>query len=338
MKKGDGRSIPRDAQEHYRFQALDLKKKKWKTNKIAEAFGVHPNSVSRWFGKVDKQGKNSLKKTKAKGNEPKLSIDEWKQILSYMKEDATGYGFETPLWTSKRIKQLIKIKLNKSMHISRICDWLKRLKISPQVPNRQASEKDEKLANKWLKEEWPKIKEICRRQQAILYFQDEAGISLTPVLGRTWAPVGKTPTIKVTGKRGGFCVSSAISPCGRMVFRIEKKKVNAQVHIDFLSKIILQHPRRKIVIISDNAPSHKAKLVKEFEMSNKKRISIFHIPSYSPELNPDEHVWAYLKAHKLVAHQAKSTDELKILTKKKMWNIQKSPKRVSSFFMKSILT
>lgn len=338
MKKRDGRSIPRDAQEHYRFQALDLKKKGWKTQKIAEAFGVHPNSVSRWFGKADKHGKDSLKKTKAKGNEPKLNSKEWKQIISYLKEDATTYGFETPLWTSKRIQQLIKIKLNKNMHISRICDWLKRLKISPQVPNRQASEKDEKLANKWLKEEWPKIKEICRRRQAILYFQDEAGISLTPVLGRTWAPVGKTPTIKVTGKRGGFCVSSAISPGGRMVFRIEKKKVNAQVHIDFLSKIILQHPRRKIVIISDNAPAHKAKLVREFEMSNKKRIAIFHIPSYSPELNSDEHVWAYLKAYQLVAHQAKNTEELKMLTKKKMQNIQNSPKIVSSFFKKDILT
>jgi len=338
IKKGDGRRISREALEHYRFQAIDLKKKNWKTNKIAEAFGVHPNSVSRWFGKADRHGRDSLRSTKAKGKNPKLSIEEWNQIIFWMKEDATIYGFETPLWTSKRIKQLIKIKLNKTLHISRICDWLKRLKISPQVPNRQAVEKDEKLADKWLKEEWPKIKALVRRQQAALYFQDEAGISLTPVLGRTWAPVGKTPTIKVTGKRGGFCVSSAITPGGRMLFRIEKKRVNAQAHIDFLSKIILQHPRRKIVIISDNAPAHKAKLVKEFEMSNEKRITIFHIPAYSPELNPDEHVWAYLKAHKLVAHQAQNTKELKYLTRKKMQAIQRSSNLINSFFMQNNLT
>ena len=57
----------------------------------------------------------------------------------------------------------------------------------------------------------------------MLYFQDESGVSLTPVLGKTWAKKGKTPKIKVTGNKGGFCVTSAISPAGRMVFRIEKE-------------------------------------------------------------------------------------------------------------------
>lgn len=338
MKRDDGRSISRETLENYRFQAVKLRKKGWKVTKIAEAFGLHVKSVSRWFVKLSKHGEDGLKTKKAKGKEPKISLEEWKQIISWMKEDATNYGFETALWTSKRVKNLIKMKLNKTIHISRICEWLKRLRISPQIPNRQAKQKDEKLADKWLEEEWPKIKSFVRRQQAILYFQDEAGISLIPVLGRTWAPIGKTPIIKVTGKRGGFCVSSAISPGGRMVFRIEKKKVNAQVHIDFLSKIISQHPKRKIVIISDNAPAHKAKLVKEFEMSNKKRITIFHIPAYSPDLNPDEHVWAYLKAHKLVAHRAQNTQELKHLTRKKMQGIQRSPKLINSFFMQNKVT
>src|SRR3989338_8648991 len=290
MKRVDGRSVPRGALEHYRFQALELRKKGWKETKIAEAFGLHEKNISRWFVKKNKYGEKSLKSTKAKGKKPKISIEEWKQIISWMKEDATTYGFETPLWTSKRVKNLIKIK------------------------------------------------SLIRRQQAVLYFQDEAGISLIPVLGRTWAPIGKTPTVKVTGKRGGFCVSSAISPGGRMLFRIEKKKVNAQAHIDFLSKIILHHPKRKIVIISDNAPAHKAKLVREFEISNKKRITIFHIPSYSPDLNPDEHVWAYLKAHKLVAHQAQNTDELKDLVKRKMQSIQKSSNLINSFFMQNKVT
>ncbi len=172
----------------------------------------------------------------------------------------------------------------------------------------------------------------------MLYFQDESSVSLVPVLGATWAKKGETPKVKVTGNRGSICLSSAISPAGRMVFRIEKKKVDAQAHIDFLSKIILHHPRRKIVIISDNAPSHKAKLVREFEISNKKRISIFHIPSYSPDLNPDEHVWARLKAYDLVAHQAQNTDELRKLVKRKMENIQRSPNLINSFFMQNKVT
>ena len=338
MKKSDGRSISREALENYRFQALKLRKKGWKVTKIAEAFGLHVKSVSRWFVRKNKYGEKSLKSTKAKGNTPKFSKEEILQLISWLKEDARSFGFSTPLWTCKQIQIVAKRKFEKSISIPSLWELLKKLKLSPQKPKKQAKEKNEKLADKWLKEEWPKIKVIVRRQQAMLYFQDEAGVSLIPFMRTTWAPIGKTPVVKVTGKKGGLCVSSAISPAGRMIFRIEKGRMTAQTYIDFLSKIILQHPRRKIVIVADNAPIHKAKLVKEFILSNKKRISIFYIPSYSPELNPDEHVWAYLKAYELVAHQAQNKEELKKIVNLKMQKIAKKEELIHSFFMQNKVT
>lgn len=337
MKK-DGRSISRDALENYRFQALKLRKKGWKVTKIAEAFGLHVKSVSRWFVKASKHGEKSLRSTKANGNKPKLSGLEVLKMIEWLKDDARKFGFANPLWNCKQIQNLIKKKFNKSISIPGIWKILGRLKLTPQKPKKQAIEKDERLANKWLKEEWPKIKTIVRRQQAMLYFQDEAGVSLIPYLRTTWAKKGETPVAKVTGKKGGICVSSAISPAGRMVFRIEKGKMTSQTHIDFLSKIILQHPRRKIVVISDNAPIHKAKLVKEFILSNEKRISLFHIPAYSPELNPDEHVWCYLKAYELVAHQAQNKEELRKVVNAKMHKIARKENLIHSFFMQNKVT
>ena len=167
----------------------------------------------------------------------------------------------------------------------------------------------------------------------MLYFQDESGISLTPVLGRTWAPKGKTPKVKVTGKRGGFCVTSAISPAGKLIFRIEKEKIKANEHIEFLMKILKQHPNRKIIVVEDSAPVHKAKIVDKFVEQNKKRFAVYRLPSYAPELNPTEHVWAYLKAHELKTHQAQSADELKHLTKRKMQSIQRRKELIYSFFI-----
>ncbi len=337
-KRSDGRSISRETLENYRFQALKLRKKGWKVTKIAEAFGLHVKSVSRWFVKALKYGEKSLKSTRARGNSSKLSTEEILQILGFLKEDARNYKFPNPLWTCKQIQIIIKNKFDKYMSIPSIWELLKRLNLSPQKPRKIALEKDERLANKWLKEEWPKIKAITRRQQAMLYFQDEAGVSLIPFMRTTWAPKGKTPIIKVTGKKGGICVSSAISPAGRMIFRIEKGKMTAQTYIDFLSKIILQHKYRKIIVISDNAPIHKAKLVKEFILSNKKRILLFHIPTYSPELNPDEHVWAYLKNYELVAHQAQNKEELKKIVRNKMNKIASKENIIHSFFMQNKVT
>ena len=338
MKKRDGRSIPREALEHYRFQAIELRTKGWKVNKIAEAFGIERETVSRWISKAEKYGKNSLKSRKAKGAKPKLSIEQKEEIINCLKKSAMEFDFETPLWTSKRVKQLILKKFNISIHISKICQWFKKIGLSPQKPEKESPKKDNKLIKRWFKEEWPKIEKHRRRWQAILYFVDEAGISLIPYVGKTWAPKGKTPIISVTGKRGGFCVSSGITSAGKLIFRIENGKVNSSTHLDFLQKIIKQHPKRKIIVIEDNASSHKSYLIRGFIESNKKRFVLYHIPPYSPETNPDEHIWSYLKTYELKAHQAQTTKELKRLTYKKLQKIQRNKELVSSFFRKKYVS
>jgi transposase len=336
--KKDGRSIPRTTMEHLRFRAMKLRKKGWKVNDIAESFGLNRGSVSRWFTKFKRRGKKALKRTKAKGGKTKLNIENKKQILKWLKKSATDFGFETPLWTCLRVKQLIKKKLGISIHKSNVWEWLRKWNQTPQKPKRKAKECNEKEMKRWVEEEWPKIKKHARRWQAMIYFQDEAGISLTPVLGKTWAPKGKTPTVEVTGKRGGFCLTSAITLVGRMVFRIENKKINADLHIEFLKQIIKHHPNRKIIVVEDQAPSHIAKKVGAFVEENKRRFAVYYLPSYSPELNPDEHVWAYLKNHGLKDHQAQSTAELKKLTISKMKSIQRKKGRVKSFFYGSYVT
>ena len=336
MKK-DGRSVSRETLEQYRFRALELREKGWKVNKIAEAFGLSSGSVSHWFTKVERNGKESLRSRKAKGKEPKINLEERLEIIEWVKEDARSFGFPTPLWTCKQIQILIKKRFEKTISISNVWELLRKANLTPQKPKKIAFEKDEKAVEKWIREEWPKINAIVRRRQAMLYFQDEAGVSLIPYLRTTWAPKGEKPIIKVTGKKGGVCVSSAISPAGRMVFRIEKGRMTSETYIDFLAKIILQHPRRKVVVISDNAPIHKSKVIQSFLLSNQKKISLFNIPSYSPELNPDEHVWSYLKTYELAAHQAQNKNELRKIVDKKMRKIAKKETLIQSFFMKDYM-
>ena len=331
----DGRSVPRETLEHYRFRAVELRKKGWKIKDIADAFGLLRTSVSHWFMKANQYGINSLKRTKARGKEPKLTREDKAKILSWLKQSAVDFGFETPLWTGKKVQQLIKKQLEKSLHVTNVREWLRKWNLTNQKPKHRATQHDERAVKRWLKNEWPKIKEHRRRWQAMLYFMDESGVSLTAVMGKTWAPKGKTPVVKTTGKRGGLCVTSAISPAGKMTFRIEKEKINANNHINFLIQIMEQHPHRKIIVVEDNAPSHIAYAVKSFVASQQNRIAVYYLPSYSPELNPDEHVWAYLKAHKLKTHQAQTTKELKHLVKRKMQGIQRKNNLVSSFFMHS---
>jgi len=81
---------------------------------------------------------------------------------------------------------------NKKLHTTNIMRLLQRTGLTPQKPERRASQREDAVVERWLEEEWPRIKAHCLRWHAMLYFQDEAGISLTPVMGKTWAPKGKT--------------------------------------------------------------------------------------------------------------------------------------------------
>lgn len=333
MKKSDGRSISREALEDYRFRALELREKGWKVNKIAEAFGLHRGSVSHWFTKAERSGKESLKRKKARGAAPKLNKEDKKQIASWLRKSAMKFGFETPLWDCKRVQKVIKQKLKKEISISSLWETLRKWNLTPQKPEKIALERSQRKVTEWLNNQWPKIQEHRRRWQAMLYFQDESAVSLVPVLGRTWSPKGETPKIKVTGNRGSIAVSSAISPAGRMLFRIEKKNVNSETFIDFLRQIMRSHRWRKVIIITDNSPSHTAKAVKEFIEQNNNKIAVYYLPTYSPDLNPDEEVWKYLKNVKLKAHQARNKEEFRPLVLSKMRSIQRKPEVIMSFFM-----
>ena len=337
MKKRDGRSISRETLEYLRKQSIKLWKKDKEIEDIADFCGVHFTAIYKWIRIYKQIGKNGLNRRKAKGAESKLNKEDKKQIISWLKKSAMEFGFETPLWDCKRIQKVIKKELNKKIVTSSLWENLRKWNFTPQKPEKEALEKDIRKVKKWLKEEWPKIEEHRRKWQAMLYFQDESSVSLVPVLGKTWAKKGETPKIKVTGNRGSICLSSAISPAGRMVFRIEKGTVNSETFVDFLKQIIKNHKWRKIIVVTDNYPAHDSAYVNNFIEQNKNKIAVYYLPTYSPDLNPDEDVWKYLKNVKLKAHQARNKKEFKPLVLSKMHSIQRKPNLIKSFFSGNIL-
>jgi len=328
-----GRQLSHNVLESYRFRAVDLWKQGEKITKIAYFFGLNRVTVADWIGEYRKHGKKVLYSKKAKGPEPKLTQKEIMRIFHCIRKPATEFGFDTPLWTCRRLHQLIKQQTRKELHASNVWRWLIKCGFTSQKPERAALEADPKEQKMWIEKEWPEILEKARQWRAIIYFQDEAGVSLTAVLGKTWAKKGKTPVVSTTGKKGNFCVSSAISPSGRMVFRIEKETVNAKVFISFIKQVMEHHPKRKIIMIIDKAPPHIAKSVDDFAEQNKNRLAVYRLPSYSPKLNPDEQVWKHLKHNKLKAHQIKSKKEFKPFLVSKMKSIQMSHHTVKSFFI-----
>ena len=327
-----GKQLLHEVLEHYRFRAVELHKAGEKVKDIARFFGIHPNSVSRWLVTYHQNGEKALHSRKATGRPPKLTWEEFNGVLSDLRQPATDFGFETPLWTCKRVRHLIHQQTGKRLDASNVWRWLGKLGLSNKKPERRVMEQNPREAKRWLKKEWPKTLAHARRWQAVLYFEDEAGVSLTPVLGKTWCPKGKGVTVHVTGKRGGLCVSSAISLRGHLVFRIERGRVNTATFLEFLTQIRQHHLRRKVIVVVDRGPAHISGGMKKNAIKHEKSFALYYLPPYSPELNPTEHVWGYLKERKMKTHTAKTREELKSKTLASMRSIQMQPSLVRSFF------
>lgn len=274
----------------------------------------------------------ALRRRKATGRPHKLDCTRYgAKILRIVMKPATTFGFESPLWTCRRIMDVLRRELKLVVSVPTVWRGLRRLRLSCQKPERRAIERDPAKRKTWLEEEWPEIKRLAKQEQALIFFEDEAGIHLTPTVGHSWGRVGHRPTVPVTGKRGCISTMSAISPDGRLFFVIPKEKVNASVFITFLKGLLGEYPRRKLFVVADQASSHTAAATRDF-VTSQPRLRLFFLPPYSPDLNPDEQVWNHLKNHELCAHDATNKVVLRKKTQRALRRMRACPSLLRSCF------
>ncbi|MFC2000645.1 IS630 family transposase [Chloroflexota bacterium] len=208
---------------------------------------------------------------------------------------------------------------------------MNQLGLSPQKPLWRAFQKDPERVEKWVNEEYPKIRALARKEKADIFFGDEAGVRSDFHSGKTWAVRGKTPIVATTGARFGCNVVSAISPRGSMRFMLIEGRLTSDVFIAFLKRLIHNWPR-SIFLIVDGHSVHKSAAVSRFVASTKGRLQLFCLPPYSPELNPDEQVWNHLKNHGVGKQPVTGPDQLKRLIRSHLRRIQNLPSLLRSFF------
>jgi transposase len=242
-----------------------------------------------------RDGKEALISRKASGPQSKLTEKQHKRLYKMITEkNPQQLQFDFALWSLPLIAELIERKFHVVLHKTTVSRILHGMGLTPQVPVRQAYRRNEKECQTWATKEFPEIVRQIRKKQAVLLFSDEAGVQENSPIGRTWAVRGQTPVVRASGKRTRVNVISAISPRGRLWFRCYNGTLTAKKYIEFL-RCILQDIRGEIFLIIDSHPAHVAAATRQFITAHSKRLHIFYLPGYAPDLNPDEHVWAHLK-------------------------------------------
>ncbi|MBI5059915.1 IS630 family transposase, partial [candidate division KSB1 bacterium] len=233
------------------------------------------------------------------GRQPSLSGEQMQKLYRIIAEkNPLQLSFEFALWTRSMVRKVIIDRFGVTLSESQVGRLLRQMGMSPQRPLHRAYQRDPERVEKWLNEEYPAIRALAREEGAQIFFGDEAGVRSDYHSGTTWAPMGETPVVETTGARFGVNLVSAISSKGQLRFMLVDGKMTAEKFIKFLKRLIDKQDK-PVFLIVDGHPTHKAKAVSKYIEATNGRLRLYHLPPYSPDLNPDELVWNHLKNHKI---------------------------------------
>lgn len=144
--------------EDRRLHAIGLLGKGFQPVDIARRLKVDRRSVRRWKASFLKAGEGAIKAKPAPGRPPRLDSRGKRKLERELLWGAQRAGYPNDLWTCPRIAALIRQKFRVEYHVHHIPRLLRSLGWSPQKPEKRARERDEKAVQKWIKEDWERIK------------------------------------------------------------------------------------------------------------------------------------------------------------------------------------
>jgi transposase len=300
---------------------------------VAEFLGVKQQVISRWncIYKADGLAGLRMKSRANLSDKMKVKVEQGKAIRKIILEktpDQLNFGFM--LWTREAVKLTLKKIYKIELSLSATGRLLKRLGLSPQKPMKKAYEQSNSKVRSWIKTEYPNIQSRAKKMGAEIHWGDEMGIRSDDQIGRTYGKVGKTPVVKVSGKRFRTNMISTITNRGKLRFMVFNERFTTEVCIDFLKRLI-KGSKQMIFLILDGHPVHKSKRVKQWLEDNKAAIEVYILPSYSPELNPDEYLNQDIKQYsrkRRPENQAALVESLRSYLKSN----QKKPEKIKNFF------
>lgn len=298
--KEDGRKMSKEQLTTARRRAMKLLDAGWRQADAAQAVGMHVRTVRQWGQHRRQYGTKSLladARGRRVGDGRTLAATQERQIQTLIRDklpDQLKLPFA--LWTRRAVAQLIEMRYGIRLPVRTMGEYLKRWGFTPQKPIKKAYEQQPKAVKKWLAETYPGIAAQARQEKAEIYWGDQTGVNNQPNAPRGYAPKGQTPTVNQRSKRFGFSVMSAVTNRGSVRWMVYKGALHSALLIQFMVRLLRQAGGRKVYLLLDNLRVHHSAPVKEWLAQHAAQIAVHHLPSYSPELNPDERLNRALKS------------------------------------------
>ena len=335
MKRIDARRLSPQAQEDLRRRVVRaVSEQGMGVVEAARTFGVSRMSVHRWMSAVGEQGLSSLK-SRPRGRPRSIQLAPH-QAATTVRMILAGCPDQLrlpfALWTREAVQMLLKRKFGVQILVWTVGRYLKRWNLSPQKPLRRAFEQDPIAVRRWLDEEYPAIRAQAKAVGAEIWWGDEMGVRSDHQAGTSWGRVGETPIVPGTGRHFGCNMISALTNRGHLAFMLFDGKFNTPLFLNFLRRL-LRVAKRRVFLIVDRHSVHKAAKVVAWMEANVKKIRLFYLPAYSPQLNPDELVNQDVKTNAIGRRRAHDKAELKANLRAYLKSTQRRPDVVRSYFL-----
>jgi transposase len=331
----DARSLSQDAKEALRRRAVSAVLSGMRQNQVARALGVSAYAVTLWMSAYRVSGESALaakKKGPPKGFGKKLTDRQERQVYRWViGKHPEQLRLPFALWTRDAVRELVEQRFGVRLGLSTVGGYLKAWGFTPQKPVRKAFEQSSSAVQKWLAESYPAIQKRAKAEGAEIYWADEMGLRSDHQTGRSYSPKGRTPVIPGTGQRFSANMISAVTNRGHMCFMVFGEGFRVKVFTGFLRRMVKQ-AKRKVFLIVDGHPVHRAKLVQAWRTKHVQELEIFYLPSYSPELNPDEMLNNDVKSNALGRRRPKDRPEMVANLRSYLRSTQRRPDVVRSFF------
>lgn len=332
MKKTDGRKLSPQVMEEIRKRAVERVHAGESPEKVIKALGFARACIYDWLAKYRSGGWHALKTGKRPGRPKILTGPQIRWVYNLITEgDPQQLKFPFALWTRALAASAIKDKFGIKLSESSVGRLFRQLGFSNQKPLYRAYQQNPEAVKRWMEVDFQKIKKEAKKIGATIYFEDESGIRSDFHSGKTWALVGETPVIKATGARFGLNMIAAISTRGNMRFMVVKETVDSDRICNFLKRL-MHNAENPVFLIWDRHSTHCSGKVNDCIKSFKGKLTVFYLPSYSPELNPAEQVWNAVKVQGTGRTPVFGPDQLKASVMKQLRRLQKLPGLIMKFF------
>jgi transposase len=302
---------------------------------IAEQVGLSRTGVFNICQRFAAEGAKGLV-SKPRGRKP----DEQRLLDAAQEAEVRGLirrhtpdelGLPFAPWSRAAVRALIARRCGVELAVRTVGKYLARWGFTAQKPIRRAYERDPAAVRRWLRRDYPAIVARAKRARGAIFWGDETGLRSDDVRGRSYAPRGRTPVVRVCHKRAGLSLISAVTNRGELRWMVVDGAVNAPAFIRFLERLV-RDARCKIFLILDRLKAHRARLTRDWLAEHRAEIEVFYLPSYSPDLNPDEGVHADLKHAVPRKAPARSKQRLRRAAIGHMRRLSRMPKRIRSIF------